>query len=203
MKRSIKDAITIWLSEYFLPYCLRLFGLTWRMTISNEEVMPDDGTIFTIWHGQLLVNAYAFRNRGIKVLISKSRDGELIARAIQRMGFGVVRGSSSRSGAKAVRKILELLENGEQIAFTPDGPRGPGYVVKDGVALVAQKSGTKVMCGIVTGAKPAIRLKSWDSFIIPLPFAKVKVEVRGPIAFSPTDDREFVRNKIEELMKTN
>jgi len=202
MKQNLKSRFILWCSEYILPFLIKLFGITWRISISNEKLFPDSSAIFPIWHGHLIVHAYAFRNRGIKVLISKSKDGELITRTIKKLGYGVIRGSSSKGGAAAVLKIIdELKRKNIQIAITPDGPKGPAYRIKDGIAAIAQKSEIPVYPTVVTYAKPAIRLHSWDSFMIPLPFAKIEIKVFGPIKFSINDKREKIRFTIEQKMQ--
>jgi len=133
-------------------------------------------------------------------LVSRSPDGELIARALKKLGYGVIRGSSSKGGSKAILEILNRLSQGEQIAITPDGPRGPGYRVKEGVSIIAQKSGSRIIPAVVTFAKPTIRLKSWDSFIIPLPFAKIHIEIKEPLQFGSEDSRADICRKIEDAM---
>ena len=133
---------------------------------------------------------------------SKSKDGELITKTIKKLGYGVIRGSSSKGGAAAVLKIIdELKQKNIQIAITPDGPKGPAYRIKDGIAAIAQKSEIPVYPTVVTYAKPAIRLHSWDSFMIPLPFAKIEIKVFGPIKFSINDKREKIRFTIEQKMQ--
>ena len=202
MIRDLKYHIYLWCSEHILPLLIKIFGVTWRISISNIDKFPNDAAIFPIWHGHLLIHLYAFRNRGIKVLVSRSRDGELIARTIKKFGYDVIRGSSSRSGATATLKIIDELKNDAiQIAITPDGPKGPAYKLKDGTIIIAQKTGIPVYPVIVVHSEPSIRLHSWDSFIIPLPFAKIKIKVFGPLRFSPDDDREKIRSAIENVMK--
>ncbi len=196
------DKLLFFVAEHIFPLALKILGATWRLKIDGIEKMPADGAaIYPIWHGHLLVHAYAFRNRGINVLVSRSRDGELIARALKKLGYGVVRGSSSRGGTRAVLEMLEILSRGGQVAITPDGPRGPAYKVKDGVALVAQKSGAPVFPAVVEFARPAIRLSSWDRFLIPMPFARVVIRISGPLNFSPFDDLTSIKSAIAGQLK--
>ncbi len=155
--------------------------------------------MFAIWHGQIIPLSYAFRNRGVKILVSQSRDGEFITRAIGKLGFGTIRGSSSRGGAKALLKIIEELDDDARIAITPDGPKGPGYVVKEGIAMAAIKSGAPVV-PVIVDAKNAIRLKSWDSFTIPLPFSKVDIFVKEPMTFASDTDIDEAVSKIQRAM---
>ena len=199
-KISTKQRIQLWLAGNILPLFIRILGATWRLRIHGRENFLPERVIFAIWHGHIIAHSFAFRNEGIKVLISQSHDGELIARAIEKLGFGVIRGSSTRGGAQALLETIAELQNGCRVAFTPDGPKGPGYVVKEGVILASQKSGCPVVPAVVV-AKPAIRLKSWDAFMIPLPFAKVEIFIREPMQFDSDEALEAAREKIQERMK--
>lgn len=129
--------------------------------------------------------SYTCRNWDVVVLVSKSFDGELISRAISKLGFSVIRGSSSKGGTEAFISILNELEKFSRVAITPDGPRGPAYQVSKGIVMLAQKSQAKIFSGVID-ASPAIRLSSWDRFMIPLPFAKVLVSFGEPILI-PSD----------------
>ena len=189
----------MWLAEHILPILIRILGATWRLKIHNQQNFLQKRVIFAIWHGHIIAHSYAFRNEGIKVLVSSSRDGEFITRTIERLGFGTIRGSSSRGGAKALLKVIEELDEGSRIAITPDGPRGPGYIVKDGIAAATKKSGAPVVPAIVK-AKSAVRLKSWDAFMIPLPFAKVDIFIKEPMSFHADASVEKIVEKIQKAM---
>src|SRR5213079_3322521 len=115
-----------------------------------------------------------FSNRDGAALISASRDGDLLADAIQRFGYDVVRGSSSRLGASAVRQLTEVLAGGRDVLLTPDGPRGPAYELGPGIIFLAQKTGAPIV-PINMEYSSCWRVKSWDRFIIPRPFARVRV----------------------------
>jgi lysophospholipid acyltransferase (LPLAT)-like uncharacterized protein len=130
--------------------------------------------ILAFWHRHLLLMPYAYRGRRISVLISRSRDGELIARTVARFGIDAARGSSSRGGAAGLRDLLRKAESGYDLAFTPDGPRGPAGVVQPGVILAAAATGFPVQ-PVAIAASRARRLRSWDRFLVPLPLATVHV----------------------------
>ncbi len=200
LRFNLKERIVLWIAEKVLPLLIRAVGKTWRLKIEGWENFLPQRVIFSIWHGHIIVHSYAFRNEGIKVLVSRSRDGEIISRAIGKLGFGTVRGSSSRDGARSLLEIINELRAGGRIAITPDGPRGPGYIVKDGIAAAALKSGAPVVPAIVS-AQPAIRLKSWDKFMIPLPFARVRIEIRKPLRFPRNGKIEETREKIQRAME--
>ena len=133
--------------------------------------------ILAFWHRHLLLMPYAYRGRRISVLISRSRDGELIARTVARFGIDAARGSSGspeKGGAAGLRELLRKAGAGYDLAFTPDGPRGPVGVVQPGVILAAAATGFPVL-PVAIAASRARRLRSWDRFLVPLPLATVHV----------------------------
>ncbi|MBN2541785.1 lysophospholipid acyltransferase family protein [bacterium] len=184
------------IAEVILPFIIWLFGKTWRITIEgadNEKV--DGGFLYAFWHGRMLPFAYSHRHKGILVLISEHQDGEVIARAIKTLGFGAVRGSTTRGGRKALRNMVKRLTNNEIIAITPDGPRGPRYVVQQGIAYVSAKAKVPIIPAS-NSAKDKIHLTSWDKFMIPLPFTRVRILIGEPIY-----PRDLSSEGINELGK--
>ncbi len=158
-----------------------LLGKSWRI----KKLRADTGScgnsvLYAIWHGVQLPLIYTHRNMGIRIMISRSRDGSLVSSLCEKMGFNPVRGSSSRGGVTAARELLDSLKNGKPGGITPDGPKGPPRTAKKGVSLIPRRSGVPVIpCG--AAAFPALHLKSWDSFLIPLPFAKLTVTQGRPV----------------------
>lgn len=134
----------------------------------------DERFILAFWHRHLLLMPYAYRGRRISVLISRSRDGELIARTVARFGIDAARGSSSRGGAAGLRDLLRKAAAGYDLAFTPDGPRGPAGVVQPGVILAAAATGFPVQ-PVAIAASRSRRVRSWDRFLVPLPPATVHI----------------------------
>jgi lysophospholipid acyltransferase (LPLAT)-like uncharacterized protein len=130
--------------------------------------------LFAFTHGVLLPLAYSHRRRAIQVLISESRDGEIIARVTGKLGFGSVRGSSTRGGQRAVLQMAACGREGFDLAITPDGPKGPRGSVSPGVIAVAARSGLPII-PVGVAADRAHRARSWDRFLVPLPFARVWV----------------------------
>ncbi len=135
--------------------------------------------VFVFWHGQLLPLVHYHRNEGIVVLVSDHSDGEYITRVILRHGFGAARGSSTRGGVKGLKGILRAIRSGKDLAFTPDGPKGPRQVFKWGALTAAQISGAPLL-PVAVGADRAWYLNSWDRFMIPKPFSKVKIQYGAP-----------------------
>ncbi len=127
-----------------------------------------------LWHGQLLPLLYHHRDEGVVVMISEHADGEIIARIAENLGFGTVRGSTSRGAARALLGAARAVTEGHDLAVTPDGPRGPARSIAPGSAVVAQRTGAPVI-GVGVSAPRAWRLRSWDSFLIPKPFATVHI----------------------------
>lgn len=158
---------------------IRLLAMTWRMRAVNDAAVRaaranGQRVIFTLWHGELLPLLWYHRNQGIAVVISEHRDGEIIAQIAERLGYATVRGSSSRGGSRALIGLMRALESGLDGAVTPDGPRGPAHVFAPGAAIASQRTGVPLL-PLRAGAARAWRLKSWDSFLVPKPFATVRV----------------------------
>jgi lysophospholipid acyltransferase (LPLAT)-like uncharacterized protein len=155
---------------------IRLIGATLRFQTTVEEGCLSDGWtsplgIYCFWHQCVIPVAHRYRNRNIAVMASRSFDGEYITRIIKKLGFGAVRGSSSRNAVEALIGMKQELDEGNPVGFTIDGPRGPIYVAKPGPVLLAKKTG----CGIVCfhfAVERAWRLNSWDRLMIPKPFSR-------------------------------
>ena len=179
--------ITGWRARWLIALGFRLLQI-WARTLRYEIDdragvigKPADQTyIGALWHNRLLIFPFVLRrffsNRGGAALISASRDGELLADAIKRFDFDVVRGSSSRLGARAILQLTDVLASGRDVVITPDGPRGPAYELGPGIIFLAQKSGAPVV-PVNMEYSSCWRLKSWDRFILPRPFSKVRVIV--------------------------
>ena len=158
---------------------IRLLGTTWRVRdVCAEGVGPGHRvpgpTVFAFWHEGLLSCAWRFRGMGIAILISRSFDGELIARTVERLGFVAVRGSSSRGGAVGLRGMVEAYGEGHICAFTVDGPKGPRRVAKAGAVQLAALAGAGWVGCFHAEPVRAWRLGSWDRFAIPWPFTTVR-----------------------------
>jgi lysophospholipid acyltransferase (LPLAT)-like uncharacterized protein len=120
-----------------------------------------------------------------------------------RLGMGSVRGSSSRRGSTALRELSVKIEEGYDLAVTPDGPRGPKYCLGPGVVFLAQKTGAPIL-PLHARYHHVFRLKTWDSFPIPLPFSRVDIILDPSITIDPSLlDLEPERHKLEQLLKTN
>jgi lysophospholipid acyltransferase (LPLAT)-like uncharacterized protein len=173
---------------------IRLLAMTWRMRpVNDDEVVAARASgqrvIFTLWHGELLPLLWYHRGQGVAVVISEHRDGEIIAQIAERLGYATVRGSTSRGGGRALIGLMRAIEAGRDGAVTPDGPRGPAHVFAPGAAIAAQRTGAPLAM-IRASATRAWRLKSWDRFLVPKPFATVRV-IYGPLtSVDATSPRE-------------
>lgn len=173
---------------------VRVLGLTWRMRITHDEAVRQcraDGTpiIFVLWHGEMLPLLYTHRNEGVAVLISEHADGELIAQIARRLGFATVRGSTSRGAARALIGMTRAAERGSDLAITPDGPRGPARSVAPGALVVAHRTGAP-MIAVVASPSSCWRLGSWDRFMIPKPFARVRVAYSDAVYVDAVDSHD-------------
>lgn len=140
--------------------------------------------VYVLWHGRLLPLAHYHRHEGMTTLISRSGDGEYIARVVRRWGFLPVRGSSSRGGGAGLLKLMEQVQQGRSAAITPDGPRGPKQKMKSGALLLAQRTGAPVM-PVAAAADAAWWFESWDRFLVPKPFSHVDIVYGAPITVPP------------------
>ena len=154
----------------------------------HQERLAGTGVPFVLafWHGRQFPLVYAYRGGKVRVLVSRSRDGELIHRPLVCSGNGTVRGSTSRGGSDAYKELVRLTREGTVPAFTPDGPRGPAYTVAPGVVSLARATGAWIL-PIISSAFPAWRSRGWDSFMVPRPFGTCAIAFGRPIE-APADD---------------
>jgi lysophospholipid acyltransferase (LPLAT)-like uncharacterized protein len=155
----------------------------------RERERRGERFILAFWHRHLLLMVYAYRGGRLSVLISQSRDGELIARTVARLGIDASRGSSSRGGAAGLRSLLRRAGQGYDLAFTPDGPRGPACEVQPGVILAAAATGLPIQ-PVALAATRAKRLRSWDRFLVPLPLSTVHFVYGEPLFVERRADPE-------------
>jgi hypothetical protein len=180
---------------------IRLLGLTWRVRWVNRHFRDDArrgrGTfIYVIWHGEMLPLLYAHRSQNVSAMISEHRDGEIIARVVQRLGFRTIRGSTTRGAARALLSACREIEEGHTVVVTLDGPRGPAHSVAPGAMVISQRTGAP-MLPVVGTASRAWHLRSWDRFTIPKPFARVTIAYGRPFAVNASTARDAA-NEADE-----
>ena len=159
--------------------------------------------IYSFWHRAVFASAWLWRNIGLAVMVSRSFDGEYIARTIKKLGFVAVRGSSSRGGAPALLGLKRSLENGTAVVFTIDGPRGPKNIAKPGPVLLARASAVP-MAAFYVALSDAWVLNTWDAMMIPKPFARalVRVSAKLPVP-ADADDAQMAesRRQLQEALE--
>jgi len=200
----------------WLVRCLvTLIGVTLRYRIEDPagllEHLPAERLIFAFWHNRIFLLPYLFRKywipRGrqrVAVLVSRSKDGQMLADVLSAFRLRCVRGSSSRGGREALRELTRLVEEGFDIGITPDGPRGPRYVLQPGCVDLAQLTGARIV-PISYDVSWKYVFKSWDAFMLPLPFARCTVRMAAPVSVSrelSTDQVEQVRADLENRLRT-
>jgi len=200
---KIEGRLARWLIAFGFRL-LQLWGRTLRYEIDDRAGVVgkpvSENYIGALWHNRLLIFPLILRRffpqRHGAALISASRDGDLLADAVQRFGYDVIRGSSSRLGASAILQLAEVLASGRDVVITPDGPRGPVYELGPGIIFLAQKSGAAVL-PMNLEYSHCWRLGSWDRFIVPRPFAKVRVLINEPHRVrSTTTPEEFEGERL-------
>ncbi|MEQ2009422.1 MAG: lysophospholipid acyltransferase family protein [Limisphaerales bacterium] len=198
----------IWLLSSSVAATLRW---RWHDQTNLFENGGKEPVIFCLWHNRLALSLILFRRyvqarqpqRTLAALVSASRDGGMLARVLELFAVVPVRGSSSRRGPQALRELVSAAEQGCDLAITPDGPRGPCYVVQEGIISLAALTGmTIVPASFHLSCK--WRLKTWDRFQVPPPFARCEVQLGQPLRIprDATDaEREQLRLELETRMK--
>ena len=170
-----------------------------KQHVRAEHILDPRQYILVFWHMHLVSAFYCRWRKPMVVMLSQSRDGELIARCAKWFGADSVRGSSTRGGSGALRAILREARDGKNIAFTPDGPKGPPRVAKDGTIYAAQVTGLPIV-PLAIGASRKKRLRSWDGTMIALPFSKLTFVYGAPITVPRDGDVEEWRLRLEDAM---
>jgi len=207
MFKTIVDWLLLNIAPRLAALIVRAIYLTQRVEILGLETLQPswqqgERFVFCFWHDQLLEMIKGYRGPGIRILISASKDGELITRVMRCFGHDAVRGSSSKGGRAAVRQMLQLAEQPFDLAFTPDGPRGPRHVLKPGVAQVAMATRRGVVPTAFVSSR-GFRFRSWDRFLLPFPFARVAWSFAVPLYVRDGEDVEAFSLRINEAIDEN
>jgi lysophospholipid acyltransferase (LPLAT)-like uncharacterized protein len=195
-----------WRARWLVAFAyqlLRVWVRTLRFEIEDRAQIigtpPHQRYIGALWHNRLLLLPFVLKRylpqRHGAALISASRDGARLADLVERFGYDVVRGSSSRKGASAIRQLADVIASGRDVVITPDGPRGPAYQIGQGIVYLAQQSGAAVV-PVNMEYSSCWRVKSWDRFILPKPFSKVRVIFgKAHRVAQSSSDEEFERER--------
>lgn len=198
--RRIRNRVLAKLGKWAILSIVRTCSVAVRGQPNLEKGTP---VIYLFWHRHIFFIIHQFRNRGARPLVSLSEDGELVSGLAREFGMDPVRGSSSRGGARALLEMISCLREGcGEILITADGPRGPARKIKEGTVLLARKTGAPVVAVSWYASRVKIFRKSWDRFMVPLPFSRILVSFGQPvkIGMEPVDFwQEELRRKLDEL----
>lgn len=197
-------AWAVFLVERFVTPSLRC---QWRDVSGLADVHKSQPVIFCLWHNRLAISMIVHRRypRKLAAMVSASKDGALLAAVLSRFGVEQIRGSSSRRGPQALLEMTSHAEKGYDLALTPDGPRGPRYVVQPGVIALAQVTELPII-PVTCNMRWKICLKSWDGFQIPLPLSQCELILNRPVLVPRAADevqREERRRELEESLLQN
>lgn len=194
---------------------IQTLATTLRFTWHDSSGMFDgpalQPVIFAIWHNRLALSLILYRRyvlrrqpeRRMAAMVSASRDGGLLARILEHFGVQPVRGSTSRRGPQALLELTTWAERGFDLAITPDGPRGPRYVVQEGVMALAQLTGQPIV-PVSYHLRWKVCPRSWDQFQVPLPFSGCEVQLGKPVLVpreASDAEREQLRVRLEVTLK--
>jgi lysophospholipid acyltransferase (LPLAT)-like uncharacterized protein len=203
---SWRDRFIIRVVDLLLYLLICVICSTLRWKVRGREhldsiIASGHRPVFTFWHACILSATWFWRNRGIVVMSSVSRDAEYTGRVIKRFGYGTARGSSTRGGGRALAEMAQCLSDGIEVGFTIDGPRGPAYVAKPGAVTLARHSGQAILPFHVS-TKKRIQVPSWDRLQVPLPFTRALVLIGNPIYVRRDADGDSTAVKQAELQST-
>jgi lysophospholipid acyltransferase (LPLAT)-like uncharacterized protein len=186
---------------------IRLLKLSIRSeTIGVEHLTSlwdkQERAIIAFWHDQLLLMVTGYPGKGAKLLISESKDGELLTRTMKFFKHGTIRGSSSRGGRAAFKEMISMAQSDFDIVLTPDGPRGPRHELKDGVLQLARLSGRPVI-PMAFACSHGYRFGSWDQCLLPYPFSRGVFSFGKPLYFNKDEGLVSFREQLQDAMQLN
>lgn len=205
----LKRLLNLQIFPYIGLFIVKIISSTYRIRIINPDIERDilkrgQIPIYASWHQRFFPGITFFASRKpISIMISQSRDGELISRIVNVLGWHPVRGSSSKGGRQALREIRKLIHEGYKVGHIVDGPTGPLGVVKPGLLIIAQASGMPIV-PIITSAEKKWVFNSWDRFMVPKPFSRVIIRFSDAICIPRNLQRldfEEKRSSIENTFK--
>jgi lysophospholipid acyltransferase (LPLAT)-like uncharacterized protein len=203
--KRMGDRVVLLMIPFFTYGMLRFFRMTMRIEELNAyriEPLVKDGdekpSIIVFWHNRLLMMPLFIRERRFTMMISRHRDGELIARAIKFFPIECVRGSTTRGGPQALRGLVRALRNGSHVAITPDGPKGPRNVAQKGAVMLAAGTGRAIV-PVTFGAARKKIFNSWDRFLLPYPFSRGVFVWGEPIWVDSREDEAGIEMKRKTL----
>ena len=208
---AAKRGLKVWIIPFIVVNLQRLWGLTWRRIdigrdSFNEIHKSGKAWIHGIWHTNVLFSPYLNRGMKANVMISDSKDGEMITKVVRKFGNFAIRGSTSKGGMRALKNCVVALKKGQPAAITPDGPRGPAFQVQSGLIMAAMMSGKPIVPFHYEGVRQWIAEKAWDKHRVPKPFTRVVVSYGEPIYVpGKLSEQEFEeqKNRVQKAMEEN
>ncbi len=211
MSQNSKPTFLQRLGNVLVPAVANLLAKSLKIEIENAEVLNElkknnQNFIIAFWHGKMFAGWFVFGGENSSALVSKSNDGEILARTLKKWGYNVVRGSSHTGGKEALKKMEELLRKGFSLSITPDGPTGPAKEMKAGAIVLSKKTNVPVILAGICYEKKRV-FNSWDKFELPAFFSRVKIRISEPFVvpseLSYEDTNGLISEKSEELNKLN
>lgn len=169
-----------------LGWVVRVWARTWR--VRWIDAPPAERSVYAFWHGQQMALVAARRGTRLTTLVSRSRDGELQASVMRRLGLQVVRGSSSSGGVPGLRGMIRAVRAGSDAAFAVDGPRGPAHRAKQGALVVGERARARIVPVASAARRVWVLRGAWDHFEIPLPFTTVAIAVGAAQRFATNQE---------------
>lgn len=190
---------------FILQIFVRIIYITNKKVFHHPNALKDKVYIVTFWHGELLMQPFNYQKLKplgkVSAMISEHKDGEAITKTVEYLGIHSIRGSSTRGGTKALINAIKELKGGDDIAITPDGPKGPRHSVANGIVAISQKTNAKILA---FNCKPTKywQLNSWDRFIVPKPFGTIHFYVSEPFGIDNLELEE-AKNLIKAKLQEN
>jgi lysophospholipid acyltransferase (LPLAT)-like uncharacterized protein len=180
------------IANVFLPVLVSLLIKTLRIKYTNLPP-ENERAVYIFWHSRMLVGWWLFRDKKYSALVSQSKDGEILTDLLNYWGYKVLRGSSSKGGKEALEELISASEK-SSVVLTPDGPRGPANVIKNGALIISNKSGIPIIPVKINYKKKKVLSKSWDKFEIPYPFSECEVHFGERIFYEKYLENEQLEN---------
>ena len=205
--KNVGNWLLLSVAPLLASWVIRLLRSLIRIDFVGEEHpqskwQQNEPVIIAFWHDQLLLMVQGYRGPGAKILISASKDGELIARTMRYFGQGAVRGSSNRGGRRAFKALLELSQEPVDLVITPDGPKGPRHEVKEGIVQLARISSRPVI-PMAFAVSRGHRFASWDRFLLPYPWGQGVYSFGAPVSFTKGETSEAFRARLQMALEDN
>jgi len=206
-----KDRLGFWAGSLAGALVIKLLNRSCRVRVvgaANDPLSgarprrPGEVPVYVAWHQRMFAYFEVLGKRRVAMMISQSRDGELVSRAAEHLGFVSIRGSSTRGGVGALRELLEALSRRRPVGFLADGPKGPPRVSKIGPVAAARMRGDPIV-PLAWNADRKWVLKSWDRYFVPKPFAHVVLVIGEAVRVRPgagKDELEEARRRLEEAL---